>query len=230
MPRALLVSVSCALLVSCGSKTLPHAGEEPAFPLRGKHTAVRCEGCHGVEGYFTLPNSCVACHEVDRPGPDHYPGEACDGCHVEDGWEVVETPTIEPTPIDTGFDHASLPESQLCWGACHEADRPEPTHYADPTLPQALWWDCSGCHTSDAWKPAIEHPTRIPHASSASPGCEPVDDESAWVTGCIGCHPNGTDTFACVTCHDGVHDNQYVDAVCTGCHIDAEPTDCESLR
>ncbi|MEM6927520.1 MAG: hypothetical protein AAF602_11365, partial [Myxococcota bacterium] len=171
------------------------------YPLRGKHTAVSCEACHGTDGFNQLPNTCVACHEIDRPAPDHFPGEACDGCHVEDGWEFVE---VVPTPpTETGFDHAALPETQLCWGECHEADRPEPTHYADPKLPQALWWDCSGCHQTVAWTPAIVHPARIPHGSAtendpaARGQCAPVDDEALWVTGCVGCHPSGTDTFTC---------------------------------
>jgi len=230
MTRAPLVAVGCMLVVSCSSPRLPHLGEEPVYPLRGKHTAVACEACH-TDGFEQLPNTCVACHEVDRPAPDHYPGQACDDCHVEEGWEVVETPPLPTLPTDTGFDHDSLPEDQLCWGACHEADRPIPTHYADPKLPLAQWWDCSGCHEPDAWFPAFEHPARIPHGSTASPGCTPVEDENAWVTGCVGCHPAGTDTFVCYACHVDSHAGENKpESGCLACHGDAEPTACDSLR
>lgn len=227
MIRSSLGILCTVTALSCTSKQLPHTGEDPVYPLRGLHSAVACEECHGTSGFEQLPNTCVACHEEDRPSKDHYPGEACDGCHIEEGWAVVDTiPTIE-TGDPKAFDHSILPETQLCW-QCHEKDRLDPKHYADPAQPMAQWGDCSGCHETTAWTPNIVHPARIPHGSTASPGCTPIEDPTGWVTGCVGCHPDGTDTFVCYSCHEGVHpDANYPETLCLTCHNQAEPTGCE---
>ena len=244
----LVLGFACAAFASC-TKKLPHSGEDPVYPLRGLHAAVPCVGCHGDGTPDTLPTACAACHESDRLSPDHYPGQDCGGaCHVEDGWDVVN-PTLvftgETGITDTGpvpdFDHSTLPETQLCWD-CHEEDRKDPKHYAAGVKPgedadPVTDWDCSGCHTATAWGyQPILHPARIPHGVEDGDPDDGLDcsprPEKQWNSGCVGCHPNGTDTFTCFSCHDGpkkpVHGGQFAEKTCLTCHVDAEAENCVS--
>ena len=228
----LLLGLSGSPLAGCEGKQLAHSGENPVYPLRGLHAAVPCEGCHGPGTPQKLPTACIDCHDDDRPDPDHNPGQDCYGCHVEEGWEIVETtitlPTGDTGPTttapDPGFDHSPLPTTQLCW-ECHEVERKDPVHYANEANP-LLSWDCQGCHTATAWdyKP-IEHPTRVPHGAR-SEDCEPTP-EAGWQIGCEGCHPSGTATFTCQNgCHDNVHDGTWPESQCLVCHIAGEPQGC----
>ena len=241
---ALIVCVVPSLFLACQSKQLPHSGEEPAYPLRGLHAAVPCVGCHGPGVPEQLPVLCIACHEADRPEPDHFLGQACIDCHVEDGWGIVETTTPTLPTGGTPFpkkDHAKLDPGTLCW-ECHEKERSAPDHYADPASvlkPDPITSDdCAGCHTATAWYwEPIEHPVRIPHGTGtgAVPGesCDQVRPEDQWESTCEGCHPNGTDTYVCFACHNEdavpgelVHDGTWGENQCMGCHVDAESTEC----
>ncbi len=222
---------AAALPGGCQGKQLAHTGENPTYPLRGLHAAAPCVGCHGEGTPGKLPTACIDCHDDDRPDANHHVGQDCYGCHVEDGWDIVETTTptgdtgtpTDPTPTP-GFDHSGLPSTQLCWD-CHEVDRKDAAHYADAD--PLLSWDCQGCHTATAWDwEPIVHPTRIPHGGRNSSDCGPTEP-STWAVGCDGCHPNGTDTFVCFACHVDVHEGNYGEDFCLGCHTNGEPTTCD---
>ncbi|MBX2800699.1 MAG: hypothetical protein KTR31_23665 [Myxococcales bacterium] len=147
-------------------------------------------------------------------------------------------PTTEPEPTGTtpvpDFDHAKLPETQLCW-ECHEKERDGLDHYAaGGPLDPVTSWDCGGCHTATSWEwEPFVHPVRIPHGVENGPeDCAPRLEEE-WLTGCVGCHPNGTDTFECFNCHrdpddpkEPVHGGTWELNQCLTCHIDAEPDNC----
>ena len=237
---AVFVGFVGASWTACNSKRLAHSGEDPVYPLRGLHAAVPCAGCHGADSFDAAPNLCVQCHNEDRPSPDHFPEQGCIDCHTEEGWDQVEPtqPVDEPPP----FEHPEVPETQLCWD-CHEAERKGLDHYADPLVkfaPDPVGSsDCGGCHTTTAWdNNAIIHPVRLPHGVEIGPEeCAPRPEEE-WQTGCVGCHPNGTDTFVCFACHNEdeapgefVHANgqgepTWEESQCLSCHIDAEADNC----
>jgi hypothetical protein len=225
------MTLALLLLAAC-DKRLPHGGGDPVYPLRGLHAAVPCEACHGPGTPGSLPTTCIDCHDADRPAPDHNPGQDCAGCHTEDGWMFGVTPTdTPPTPptdtgtVPTGFDHATLPPEQLCWD-CHEAERSEPTHYADESN-QAKSWDCGPCHTVVTWADApYVHPARTPHGTFVGNTEQPPE---GWVVACETCHPVALTAFDCSTCHldifphpwspDTVAPGPTADATCLECHI-----------
>lgn len=218
------------LLLAACDKRLPHGGEDPVYPLRGLHAAVPCEACHGPGTPEALPISCIACHDADRPAPDHYPGQDCATCHTEDGWDVGVTPIDTDPPTDTGpvDPHAGLAPEQLCWD-CHEAERSAPDHYADPVNPVKSW-DCGPCHTLVDWAEApYEHPARTPHGTYTGSIEHPPEE---WVVACTTCHPVALTAFDCSTCHLGIFPHPFspdtqapgptADATCLGCHIAAD--------
>jgi hypothetical protein len=222
------MSVVLLLLTAC-DKRLPHGGEDPVYPLRGLHAAVPCEACHGPGTPEELPTACIDCHDTDRPAPDHHPGQDCSTCHTEEGWGVGHTPTdTGPTDTDppTGFDHTTLAPEQLCWD-CHEGERSEPTHYADPANPVKSW-DCGPCHTVGAWDEApYAHPARTPHGTYVGILEQPPE---SWVVACTTCHPVELTAFDCSTCHLDIYPHYdpaleagpTADASCLGCHIAAD--------
>lgn len=201
------ISFGAALVVgqAC-TKYLPHGGDDPVFPLLGQHAFVPCEGCHGPGKPHEEPTACIDCHNTDRPSPNHHPGENCARCHTEEGWDVGvttggHTGITPPTHTGTTTDiHDTLAPDQLCWD-CHEVDRKDPTHYADPAKETYEWWDCGPCHGTDAWNVDLfDHPCRTPHGSIAL-----STNPAGWVVACADCHTGGdTSVTDCVTCHAAI--------------------------
>ena len=257
LPAVALVLGSVALFTpSCNKLKVAHSGDNPVYPLRGKHDAVPCVGCHGDGRPKAESTVCMDCHEEARPSADHYPGQDCVGCHIEDGWQFVDDPYLPTGPTgptgDTGpdipeptFDHSGFPETQLCWGNCHEDDRPDDYHYKDPKADPTQWWDCSGCHTATAWDwEPIVHPTRLPHGTTeqipGSGGDCNIRPEGQWLTGCSGCHPDAGvqdySSYVCFSCHnedegkgDLVHGGTYEENACQGCHVNSESEECNTF-
>ena len=237
------------------TKRLPHGGENPLFVLRGLHAAVPCEGCHGPGTPKSLSRLCIDCHEEDRPDPGHNPGQDCGACHTEDppAWLAGVTPLptgdtgLPPIPTgDTGpiiepdpF-HDPLPSSQVCM-ECHEDERKDPTHYANPNNP-LLAWDCGPCHATGlpgtGWlKDLVIHTIMTPHGVYFR---YQATDPARWVVACEDCHPDLNDykKFECYTCHnqqgavpasanifphfsltgDPTYPSPEADADCTCCH------------
>ncbi len=207
------ISLSASLFVGAAcTKLLPHGGEKPTYPLVGRHAFVPCEGCHGPGTPQPESKVCIECHNQDRPSPNHNPGQNCGdaGCHTPDGWlygvvDTGHTGGVTPhtgTPEHTGTPpdpiHDALAPDQLCW-ECHEVDRKDPLHYADPAQPAEHAWDCGPCHGTRDWATELfGHPCRTPHGSKSSPPLAPAD----WVVACADCHTGGnTAVTDCVTCH-----------------------------
>jgi hypothetical protein len=84
---------SCHTTATWRTQTLNH--DRTAFPLRGRHTAVACAGCHLSPPAQVKPQSatCASCHADPHQGA--FPQD-CAACHTEDGFKTVK-------PI---FDHA----------------------------------------------------------------------------------------------------------------------------
>ncbi len=229
----LLLGLAAGGVQAC-SKRLPHGGDDPLYPLLGRHAALPCEACHGEGTPQTLPTACIDCHDADRPTPSHYPGQDCAECHVADGWDVGVTtllhtghtgvPVTDTAPTTTDV-HASLAPDRKCWD-CHEKDRKDPTHYADPA-DQAKSWDCGPCHATTTWTDDLYvHPARTPHATHAA---GTLRDEGTWVVACADCHPASLKAFDCQTCHQAIFTpphygdcasgpSEICNAACLGCH------------
>lgn len=63
-------------------------GKETRFPLRGRHSKNRCKQCHKIGSRPVAPGmACATCHQDIHKG--RFGEEACEGCHVDRGFEVM---------------------------------------------------------------------------------------------------------------------------------------------
>lgn len=184
------------------------------FPLNNRHAEIACSSCHTVGfGPGETPNTCVGCHRANYDTatmPPHagYPTD-CASCHDDAGWSP--STFVHPWPLDgahattscftchTGDppQYAGVPRQ--CVG-CHQSDydtSPYPGHSAFPTA-------CQDCHTTNAWRPALEgaHPegqfpiNAGPHGDVGCTEChDPARGSSAMGmnTNCTGCHEHRLD-------------------------------------
>ncbi len=246
------------LLAACGGS---FEAEPPVvqFELQGAHASLDCTECHGPEPFGTLPTSCVSCHEEDRKAPDHFAGRTCndgEGCHAADALAWNEALDHSFFPLEGAHAqpceacHASPKggpdlngQAELCWNCHEDTDRPE-GHYAHPDDPldPLFRWDCAPCHSTEGnWTSPfpIFHSVRVPHGAVITDlgGCGEGPPE-AWVTACVDCHPDGTDSVACLTCHATAHETapnlREDETACTeACHVSGGPDRvgeaCDSL-
>lgn len=169
------------------------------FPLQGAHLATPCIACHKKETKWKFREvglSCKDCHEDIHKGKisdKYYPGSACEKCHSTQKWTQVK------------FDHATTQfklegahESKTCRD-CHFNKEPKGhanqvfsglsvncekchTDKHQKQFEQNGSTDCSRCHSSVSFKPAVlfDHgKSRFPldgkHASVACDKChQPV--------------------------------------------------------
>ena len=154
MTKRALVAL-CALLVSCLSG-LVWASCSIEQPSVGKDN----EDTKFQHADFTEENECTACHEDDRPAPDHGKGTDCGVCHdssdekkaflpkegiTSSGETKTKTDTTSATGTDTATDTGNdptkvheHPAGLTSCVACHEADRAPPPHVKTG--------DCAACH------------------------------------------------------------------------------------
>jgi len=178
-----------------GESTFDHAQTD--FPLRGRHAAVACAGCHPAgQERREAKSDCYACHRKD----DKHQGALstdCQKCHGESGWAT------------TRFDHAKTKypltgaHAKAACDGCHGGGR-----YAEtPT-------DCVACHAIDD-----------KHAGRFGPRCADCHDTARWRKqgfdhakesgfALTGAHASA----ACATCHREPPGQRELPRSCTGCH------------
>lgn len=131
------------------------------FPLRGAHTRVACERCHG-RGLSALTASCDSCHHDPHAGQN---GVSCERCHTEQTWAQPRNLIAhERTRFPLTGAHAAI----QC-EACHRPRRAEPLQTtplecaachqrafrrARPNHVGANFLDCGQCHTTSSWRGA----------------------------------------------------------------------------
>lgn len=206
------------------------------FPLRGAHSAARCDACHapaisGRPQYTGRSTACFSCHEADyrrATSPDHaasqFPRD-CASCHGNSSW------------LNARFDHsatrfalAGAHKSVSCSGchadkvfhgksmecvACHKADydrSANPPHAGFPTT-------CASCHTVEGWKGATfdHNTTRFAltgsHRSVSCAGCHADNVYQGKPTTCISCHRKDYDAVTVPP-----HASLGYSTVCGDCH------------
>jgi hypothetical protein len=167
----------------------------PWWPLKGKHVAAQCSGCHvGTPPvYKGTPTDCVACHKKDYDGTTAPPHAGlpttCNTCHAETGWQ----PSTFAHPWALEGTHAKTP----CTG-CHTGTPPR--FAGTPTT-------CAGCHQADFQKASAN----IPGHSGFAQTCENCHKPTAWTDASGGTHPEAS--FAITS---GVHS---LGVACGDCHI-----------
>jgi len=230
------------MFAACGSKEVPHAGENPLYSLSGAHKGLPCEDCHGpltgCNSPQKLPTQCISCHQQDTPVDATHSaaiGQDCISCHDTTSWtdqsttappEETGSPPDTDTDTDTQTDptdpfvHPDVDPNEVCWD-CHESVRPE-NHHDNPEK-----WDCGPCHDQVDFYDSnhIEHPVRTPHGEKAHGLEQPA---SAWVVACDGCHPSSPPAYVCSDCHEAIFPHTAyggpatggaaADQTCLGCH------------
>lgn len=219
-PHAGLFDTTCADCHVVEAWVPAQAVQHDWFVLRNRHAEQRCSACHTV-GYAPgdTPSTCEGCHRDDYDAatmPPHagYP-LACADCHTDAGWR----PSTFAHPWTLDGAHARTPCASCHLGdpptyrgtptecvGCHREDydsSPYPGHTTFPTT-------CATCHTTTAWRPALEggHPeASFPIAGGPH---DPFE--------CLDCHDpargsslDGMNTD-CIGCHTGEHSRASVDA------------------
>lgn len=133
-------------------KTAFNHDRDTDFPLRGKHTDLRCESCHRGELSEELDTNCFGCHRQDdvHQGQE---GERCQRCHNEEGWgenvlfdhDLTRFPLIglhATTPCEECHLSAAYKEAALQCLTCHEAD---------DIHEMRLGANCQLCHNPNGW-------------------------------------------------------------------------------
>lgn len=181
-----------------------HLDRKPA-----NHWSGQCSACHTNTAWkparfdhqLARATDCQACH-LNRKPANHWSGQ-CSACHSTAAWKPAS------------FNH-QLAGATDCQ-ACHLNRKPA-NHWSG---------QCSACHSTAAWKPAsFNHQVagatdcQACHSRPANhfPGqCSDCHSTSSWQGAsfshsfpidhgkaggeCAKCHPSGTSSWTCFTCH-----------------------------
>ncbi len=194
--------------------------------------AALCIRCHqtvlaqlttssGVHGHMANLSRCAVCH------PDHRGRD------------------LDPTGFALArFDHttAGFPllgkHAQAQCDDCHGGNRYMPSPRActdchtEPAQHAGMFGtDCSACHTSDAWRPALIKGATFDHTQTAFTLTRHTQDFAGQPMQCTACHKGQAaafDPYTCVSCHN-LHDASFVSqhtlqdgTDCTQCHDGAD--------
>jgi len=186
------------------------------FPLRGRHAAVACEGCHRPGARpEDAPTDCVGCHRKDDVHKGGL-GAECESCHSDRGWKALSFDHDKDTKFPLRGAHAkSKCESCHAGGdftrrlgtGCNDCHRKDDVHKGQQGT------QCERCHNEETWRGQV----RFDHDLSDFPliGIHAV-------TPCEQCHAGQTfkDTpKSCIECHDSkdVHKGA-LGRDCGSCH------------
>jgi len=186
-----------------------------AFALTGSHVLALCSQCHlgstKIADLKVVPQTCLACHEVDDPHGGSL-GTDCAKCHTPEAWTAVQ------------YDH-NLASFKLVGMhvevACRECHtdvlfKETPTaciacHQQDDFHDGRFGTECATCHNPSSWKDwTFDHTFAAFQLTGKHVS---VDCES--------CHNSGYrgTPMDCVACHqkDDRHNGQF-GANCAECH------------
>jgi hypothetical protein len=128
------------------------------FPLRDKHKAAKCDGCHKDAGMREkLHVECNACHERDDRERGHKGGfgEKCESCHDARGFKPATFEHRRDAGFALGGKHAKaacaachktpLYRTKTETG-CHACHKDQDVHFATYGL------ECANCHVDEDWR------------------------------------------------------------------------------
>jgi mono/diheme cytochrome c family protein len=202
-----------------------------------------CATCHGADGLgigampaLNNPNLAKADRQVLHDTIAHSPhGTAMSAWHVDDGgglnsfqveglvtlimsadWtEVSRLATVkgfrEPARGDPNVDLATMEAGDMddpheC-RACHE----EPEVHAE-----RFGFNCSRCHTLEAWKPALllRHTFALDHGEKGQVACQTCHTVTYFENTCYGCHDHEVADMKTVHEAEGIYELE----PCSECH------------
>ena len=182
------------------------------FPLRGSHSAARCDACHapatpGRPQYTGRSTACMSCHAADyrqAKAPDHLASQFsqdCASCHVNSSWRNAR------------FDHSA---TRFALDGAHKAVSCTSCH-ADKVF-HGKSMECVSCHQADYNRSA--NPPHSPGFPTTCANCHSVAgwkdakfDHNATRFALTGSHRTAT----CVACHaDKIYRGK--PTACASCH------------
>lgn len=216
------------------------------YPLKGKHTLVNCEKCHGNSKSKKIArfSECQDCHKDYHSGQfANRPKKGdCEECHSVNGFTPASF-TIsnhEKTNYPLTGAHLAIP----CL-ACHEQKWINKTKTIQFDFSST---NCESCH-NDPHKGQVDKYKNIITNSSNKAGCEYCHSTESWqsvqfdhtqtqfllegkhnLIRCNICHISEDKRFIkfsqlpkeCSSCHDDIHKGQFKDAQnitdCSKCH------------
>lgn len=204
-----------ANIIPLDKQTFNH--QQTDFPLKGKHTSIRCQSCHKTDKkYREAPSSCYSCHKPDDPHNGNL-GKKCASCHNETSWKKISF-DHDKTDFSLKGKHKKL----LCL-SCHPDNRHKDTpmqcyscHALDDAHNTRYGKKCATCHSSEDWKKAHfdhEKKTKYPLAGKHKNAR------------CDACHTGNANIYkkkpekTCVSCHrsDDIHKGKNGNK-CQSCH------------
>ena len=127
--------------------------DQTAFPLLGKHAAVKCADCHASPKFKDAKIACVSCHAKVDPHRGAY-RLGCEGCHNPANWKAVSFDHAKTRfPLDGR--HGTVPCAD-----CHRPGRGRVStgcsscHAGDDVHNGAFGAGCEQCHTTETWRGA----------------------------------------------------------------------------
>jgi hypothetical protein len=189
--------------------------DKTRFRLLGKHRDVECKDCHrDPKSFKGAPLDCFSCHRKDDKHKGVF-GEACEKCHVANGWPLITFRHDRDTKYALRGRHG-----RVACASCHTVDAYRhktdsacnACHAKDDKHKDELGARCETCHTESSWK--VE---RFDHnrARFVLVGRHAAVD-------CAKCHKSAAFRDAprtCVGCHDA--DDRHkrtLGADCAACH------------
>ena len=214
----------------CASCHAEHRGRdfnptETAY-ARFDHSATRFSLLRHSLDYQAVPLACNSCHLTDRGF--ELVENVCQDCHAREDANFMAQHNVEfgldclacHDGLDTmaRFNHNTTlfpldgAHTQASCAACHKNGNFETVAvdclacHAEPAIHQGLFdLDCSLCHTTLAWKPAVVDGVAFEHARTANFSLQrhDVNFDGSAIT-CVTCHPQSVQSFElpiCVQCH-----------------------------
>jgi hypothetical protein len=209
------------------------------YPLRGKHVAVTCAGCHGQNLTTRTPpfGTCASCHRDVHRGEATIGGRTvdCQSCHRVEGFTPATYTVAQhrgaPFPLDGKHERVDC-------SACHRSPTTATSASAAPyvrvRMPYATCGSChadphggqlaargdkgacESCHTVAAWAPSTF--AAAAHAKLRLP----LDGRHAAIP-CASCHATnrrGLPPFPRPDAVGPAHVAFPMSADCTSCHVD----------
>jgi hypothetical protein len=170
------------------------------FPLRGRHAAVNCEGCHrpGTRPE-AAPTDCYSCHRTDDVHKGSF-GQKCESCHNERGWKTLTFDHNKDTKFPLRGGHVDVKCEACHTGgdferklgmACNDCHQKDDVHKGQQGKA------CEKCHNDETWsgKVRFDHDlTKFPliglHAVTACEQCHVGQMFKDTPRDCIKCHEN----------------------------------------
>ena len=198
------------------------------FQLRGAHSSVPCENCHGKPARYRGLDygSCASCHHDPHRGRF---GTACTNCHVESSFHTIQMKAGAHPGVSLSGGHA-----KVGCGSCHDRGhlvRPSrgPSCIAchKPVHDAPFGKRCESCHAMIRW---LGLP---PKTSLAAHEKTPFPLHGKHVgTACQKCHSPALSAQKrfrelvfdkCKACHADKHSGEFAKrdgGDCKGCHTD----------